>query len=99
MAPRQAAPAPPLRDIVLLGGGHANVQVLRAFAMRPEPGLRLTVVAREPHSPYSGMLPGLVAGDYCWQDIHIDMARLAARSGARFIAAEATGRGPARRRR
>lgn len=91
MAPRQAAPAPPLRDIVLLGGGHANVQVLRAFAMRPEPGLRLTVVAREPHSPYSGMLPGLVAGDYCWQDIHIDMARLAARSGARFIAAEATG--------
>ena len=90
MASRPAT-APPLRDIVLLGGGHANVQVLRAFAMRPEPGLRLTVVAREPHSPYSGMLPGLVAGSYRWQDIHIDVARLAAVAGARFIAAEATG--------
>lgn len=91
MASRSAAAAPPLRDIVLLGGGHANVQVLRAFAMRPEPGLRLTVVAREPHSPYSGMLPGLVAGYYRWEDIHIDVARLAAVAGARFIAAEAIG--------
>ena len=87
----ETAATPPLRDIVLLGGGHANVQVLRAFAMRPEPALRLTIVAREPHSPYSGMLPGLVAGTYRWQDIHIDIARLAALAGARFIAAEATG--------
>ena len=82
---------PALRDIVLLGGGHANVQVLKRFGMRPEPGVRLTIVAREPHSPYSGMLPGLVAGVYAWDDIHIDLARLAAFAGARFIAAEATG--------
>ena len=81
--------APPVRDIVLLGGGHAHVQVLRSFAMRPEPGLRLTVVAREPHSPYSGMLPGLVAGCYRWRDIHIDLARLATLAKARFIAGEA----------
>ena len=88
---KAAVSAPPLRDIVLLGGGHANVQVLKAFGMRPEPGLRLTIVAREPHSPYSGMLPGLVAGVYAWEDIHIDLARLAAFASARFIAAEATG--------
>ena len=25
-------------DIVLLGAGHAHVEVLRRFAMRPEPG-------------------------------------------------------------
>ena len=83
--------APPLRDIVLLGGGHANVQVLKRFGMAPEPGLRLTVLAREPQTPYSGMLPGLVAGHYAWSDIHIDLARLAAFAGARFIAAEAAG--------
>ncbi len=87
----RAPHAPPLRDIVLLGGGHAHVQVLKAFGMAGEPGLRLTVVAREAHSPYSGMLPGLVAGHYAWNDIHIDLARLAAFAGARFIAAEATG--------
>ena len=92
------AVAPPLRDIVLLGGGHAHVQVLKRFGMHPEPGLRLTIVAREPHSPYSGMLPGFVAGHYVWDDIHIDLVRLAAFAGARFIAAEATGLDLANRR-
>ncbi len=87
----KAAAAPLVRDIVLLGGGHAHVQVLKAFGMRPEPGLRLTLLAREPHSPYSGMLPGLIAGSYGFDDIHIDLARLAAFAQARFIAAEATG--------
>lgn len=86
--------APPLRDIVLLGGGHANVQVLKRFGMRPEPGLRLTVVAREPHSPYTGMLPGYVAGTYTWDDIHIDLAKLTTFAKARFIAAEASGIDP-----
>ena len=83
--------APPLRDIVLLGGGHANVQVLKRFGMRCEPGVRLTIIAREPHSPYTGMLPGYVAGAYEWDDIHIDLARLARFANARFIAGEASG--------
>lgn len=93
----KANDAPPLRDVVLLGGGHANVQVLKRFGMRPEPGLRLTIVAREPHSPYTGMLPGYVAGAYAWDDIHIDLARLAAFAKARFIAAEASGIDPGQR--
>ena len=85
------ASAPPLRDVVLLGGGHAHVQVLKRFGMVPEPGLRLTIIVREPHTPYSGMLPGFVAGHYEWEDLHIDLARLANFAAARFIFAEATG--------
>ena len=46
---------------------------------------------REPHSPYTGMLPGYVAGAYDWDDIHIDLAKLARFADARFIAAEAVG--------
>ena len=92
------AVAPALRDIVLLGGGHAHVQVLKRIGMDPQPGLRFTIVAREPHSPYSGMLPGFVAGDYAWDDLHIDLVRLAAFAGARFIAAEASGLDLANRR-
>ena len=77
--------------MVLLGGGHAHVQVLKAFGMKPQPGLRFTVVASEPEAPYSGMLPGYVAGVYRWDELHIDLARLATFAAARFVHAEATG--------
>ncbi len=83
--------APAVRDIVLVGAGHSHVQVLRRFGMRPEPGIRLTVVAREIHTPYSGMLPGHVAGHYDRDEMHIDVARLARFAEARLIPAEVTG--------
>src|SRR3954449_3029140 len=77
-------------DIVLLGAGHAHVEVLRRFAMRPEPGVRLTLIGREPETPYSGMLPGLLRGEYTFQQAHIDLAPLAAMADARLILSEAT---------
>ena len=77
-------------DLVLLGGGHAQVAVLKQFAMRPLPGLRLTLVCRDVNTPYSGMLPAFVEGIWSEQDIHIDLVRLAAMAKARFIHAEAT---------
>jgi selenide,water dikinase len=77
-------------DLVLLGAGHAHVEVIRRFAMRPEPGVRLTLIGREPETPYTGMLPGLIRGDYTFEQAHIDLAPLAASAGARLILAEAT---------
>jgi selenide, water dikinase len=78
-------------DIVLVGGGHAHVHVLRAFAMRPEPNVRLTVITRELATFYSAMLPGVVAGLYTPEQAHIDLTRLAAATGARLIHGEAVG--------
>jgi selenide,water dikinase len=82
---------PILRDIVLVGGGHTHVGVLRDFAMNPMPGVRLTVVCRDTHTPYSGMLPGYVAGHYSYDEVHIDLRRLAEFAGARFFRSEVVG--------
>jgi selenide,water dikinase len=77
-------------DIVLLGAGHAHVEVLRRFALKPEPGVRLTVISPEPETPYSAMLLGLIRGDYSFDQAHIDLTPLAAMARARLILAEAT---------
>ncbi len=82
---------PPRTDLILLGGGHSHLFVLERLAMRPPPATRITLVTRDLHTPYSGMLPGYVAGHYAFDDAHIDLLPLARRAGARVIHAEACG--------
>ena len=87
----QSSEQPVLRDLVLVGGGHSHVGVLRMFAMKPEPGLRITVICTDTDTPYSGMLPGYVAGHYSFDEVHIDLGRLAAMAGARLYRDEVIG--------
>lgn len=75
-------------DLLLLGGGHTHALVLLRWAMQPVPGVRLTLVSENSDSPYSGMLPGLVAGHYQCDDVHIDLRRLCRHAGVRFIHAQ-----------
>ncbi len=87
----QAMAYPAVKDLVFVGGGHAHALVLRAFAMAPLPGVRLTVINPGPAAPYTGMLPGLIAGHYRRDEIMIDLMRLARQSGARVILDRAIG--------
>ena len=81
---------PLTRDLVLIGGGHAHALVLRMWGMKPLPGTRLTLINPGPTAPYSGMLPGHIAGHYTREALDIDLVKLARFAGARLILGEAT---------
>lgn len=76
------------KTLVLIGGGHSHVAVLRSFGMLPIPSLRLILISRDICSPYSGMLPGYLAGIYNYDDCHIELRSLAQFANAAFIHAE-----------
>lgn len=91
-------PVAQLKDLVLVGGGHSHAIALRMLAMRPVTGLRVTLVSPASHTPYSGMLPGMVAGHYRFEDAHIDLSRLCQWADVRFVAGQITGLDPLHRR-
>lgn len=76
---------PLTRDLVLIGGGHSHALALRMWGMKPVAGVRLTLINPGPTAPYSGMLPGHIAGHYSRDDLDIDLVRLARFAGARLI--------------
>ena len=82
---KTTANQPDLKHLVLLGGGHAQISVLKSLIMNPIEGLRITLVSRDVMTPYSGMLPGYLEGQYHEDDITIDLSHLARLAGARFI--------------
>ncbi len=76
---------PASRDLMLVGGGHSHAIAIRMLAMKPVPDTRITLISPDTLTPYSGMLPGWVAGHYSVEDSHIDLARLCQWADVRLI--------------
>ncbi|MBV0912390.1 selenide, water dikinase SelD [Anianabacter salinae] len=91
-------PLPLTRDVVFIGGGHTHALVLMRWGMKPLPGARLTLINPGPTAPYTGMLPGHIAGHYPRPALDIDMVPLARHAGARLILGSACGIDRDRRR-
>ncbi|MCP3669482.1 MAG: FAD-dependent oxidoreductase [Gammaproteobacteria bacterium] len=77
--------APKSQSLLLVGGGHSHLSVIMQLAMRPVEGLKITVISRDVLTPYSGMLPGFIAGHYRHEQCHIDLRRLCQWAGIRLI--------------
>lgn len=79
------------QKLVLIGGGHAHAIALRQWGLNPLPDVDLTLISDVEQTPYSGMLPGHVAGLYNYNETHIDLPSLAQFAGAKFICDRAIG--------
>jgi pyridine nucleotide-disulfide oxidoreductase family protein len=79
-----------VKRLVLIGAGHAHVQVLHHWIAAPLPNVELVLVSPSRLAPYSGMVPGWLQGVYGFDEISIDAAALANAAGARFIEDEVT---------
>jgi selenide, water dikinase len=86
-----------VKRLVLVGGGHTHLLVLDRFAYHPPPDAEIVLVSPNHLTAYSGMVPGLIAGDHDYRSCHIDVAKPAARAGARFVRDRVSGIDPVKR--
>ena len=73
------------KQLVLIGGGHANVQVLKKLCNNNIKGLHTILISEHFEATYSGMTPGYIHKDFRKDEISIDLQRLCFNAGATFI--------------
>ena len=79
------------QKLVLIGGGHSHAIALKEWGLNLLPNVDLTLISDVEQTPYSGMLPGHVAGFYSYEETHIDLRSLAKFAGAKLIVDRAIG--------
>jgi selenide,water dikinase len=76
------------KDLVLIGAGHANIEVIRYLGKRKIDGLRITLISKNYNTTYSGMVPGYIEGIYEWDEINIDLIQLSLKYNINIIVAK-----------
>ncbi|PAX59583.1 FAD-dependent oxidoreductase [Brunnivagina elsteri] len=72
------------KKLLLIGGGHSHAIVLRSHINNPLPNINLSLISENLETPYSGMLPGHIAGFYTHDECHINLQHLTNLAGAKF---------------
>lgn len=75
--------------LLLVGAGHAHMEVLRQQILDPFAAV-VTLVSAGPQHHYSGMVPGYLAGTYREEEIAFDLVALTVAAGIEFIEGRAT---------
>lgn len=78
-------PTPVAKHVVLVGAGNAHLVFVNRWGMRPWPGVQVTLISEASVIPYSAMVPGHIARQYRADEVTIDLVRLGAARGVRFI--------------
>ncbi len=73
------------KRLCLIGGGHSHVTIIKRLAIKPVPDIQVTLISPDTYTPYSGMLPGLIAGHYSFEDCHINLDQLCQWANVKLI--------------
>lgn len=75
-----------MKRLVLIGGGHAHLEVLRRCIEDGVPsGAEVTLISPAPRQVYSGMIPGYLHGAYDENDIAFDLPAICRAGGVRYL--------------
>lgn len=85
------------QHLILVGGGHSHALLLKRWAASPLPNVQITLISPQRYTPYSGMLPGLIAGHYGFYDTHIDLQSVCDKAGVRLLLQRVVGIDTARK--
>lgn len=71
--------------LLLIGGGHAHLPLIRAIPKIIAHGHEVVVVSASPVHYYSGMGPGMLGGTYRPEEIRFPIQQIVESAGGRFI--------------
>lgn len=80
-----------MKRLVLAGGGHAHLHVLKTLAGQRWPDVEVTLVTPYSRQIYSGMVPGWMAGHYRLDQCAAALGPLATAAGVRCLIDSVTG--------
>ena len=74
-----------MKRLVLVGGGHAHLHILKSLASHRWPDVEVILISPYARQIYSGMVPGWIAGHYSLDQCAAALKPLADKAGVRFI--------------